>query len=450
MHKRLAILTAILILFLAPLIPTRAEAKGIQFIRDAEIENIIRIYSTPLFQVAGLDPQAITVYLIKDRALNAFATPGLNMMINTGLLMRAEDPLQVIGVIAHETAHLANGHAVSRGSTASDAQASVIAAYILGLGAAIATGRGEIATAVISGGQDIALKGLLRYTRGQESAADQAALKYLNANELSPQGMLDFMNILGDQEALLTSSQDPYLRTHPLTRNRVKVFENEVANSPYGKRPATAALIRLHSRMRAKLVGFLEPISKVFRSYPESDTSLVSRYARAIAHYREAELDKALPLIDGLIAEHPDDPYFHELKGQILFENNRGKEALPSYEAAVRLVPESPQLRLALAKVQIEANDPALDKQALKNLVQTLREEPNNAFAWRLTATAYGRQGKVGLTALSLAESALARGSLAQANDQAVRAQKLLPEGSPSWLRAQDLENLVERLREKK
>ncbi len=389
------------------------------------------------------------IFLVNDDSLNAFVTTGNRMFINTGLLVKADSPLAVIGVIAHETGHMAGGHVAIRGKSIENAQSTIIASYLLGIGAALATGRGEAANAIISGGQDIALKGFLGYSRSQESSADQAGIRLLEATKQSPQGLLDFMSVLRGQEVLLATSQDPYLRTHPLTLERISFLENEVSKSPYKDTPASEELVRLHERMRAKLIGFLQPISRVFQSYPEDDNSLESRYARSIAHYREAELDAALPLIDGLIAENPNDPYFYELKGQMLYENARGIEALPAFEKATELRPNSPQLHFALAQAQIEANQPDLDQKALENLTYTLQHEPNNSSAWRLSAIAYGRSGDTGMTALSLSEAALARGRARESLQHARRAVKILPEGSPSSLRAQDIEGLAARLVEK-
>ncbi len=449
MRNRNTSLIVALALFVATLNPAAADSRPVRFIRDAEIESIIRAYATPLFQAAGLNPRAIDVYLVQDSSLNAFVGPGLDMFIHTGLLMRAESPLQVIGVIAHETGHLAAGHTAMRVGSMRTASSTVILSYVLGLGAALATGRPEVASAVISGGQDVALKGLLSYTRSQESAADQAAIRLLNGTGQSPRGLLEFMRILRGQELLLAANQDPYLRSHPLAEDRITFLEGQVSKSPYGAAPANPAFVEMHERMRAKLIGFLQPMEQVLRTYPESDGGLASRYARAIAHYRKAETHKALALIEGLIAEYPEDPFFHELKGQVLFETGRLAEALPAYETAVRLLPDSPHLRLALAQVQLETNDPALTDKAMAHLAETLRSEPDNAFAWRLTAIAHGRRGEVGLTALALAESALARKSPEEARAQAVRAQKILADESPAWLRASDIERLARRMMER-
>lgn len=444
MRKLAAPLALFMILWTA-VAPSAVQGQPVPIIRDAEIEAIIRTYATPLFQAAGLSPQAITVYLVDDDSLNAFVTPGLRMFIHTGLILQTEDPGALIGVIAHETGHLAGGHTATRGDALERAQMGVLASTILGLGAAILTGRGEAAHAVMSSGKDVALKGLLSYTRGQESAADQAAVRFLNATGQSLGGLVEFMHALEDQEVLLSSNQDPYLRTHPLTGERIRFLQHQDQISPnYGK-PSDPQLVALHSRMRAKLAGFLETPEQVARLYPESDTSRDARYARAIVEYREAHLENALPLIEGLIAEEPDNPYFHELKGQMLFENGRLAEALEPYQKAVALAEGSPQLELGLARVLIELDRPGDNEAALPHLDAVLRDETGNALAWRLKAVAHGRIGETGDAALALAEMSLARGDHRGAISQAARALDQLPENSPGWLRAQDLKQLAER-----
>ncbi len=444
MRNVFAIVFTVLIAIGNALAPT--EAQGRTIIRDAEIESIIRGYATPLFQAAGLNPRAVDIYLIQDRTLNAYVSGGQNIFIHTGLLIRAEDPLQVIGVLAHEIGHITGGHIAGRMNEYEKAQMTALASYLLGIGAALLSGRPEAAAAVISGGQDLALKGLLSYTRGQEQAADQAAIRYLNGTQQSPRGLLEFMNILGDQEVLLASSrQDPYLRTHPLTQDRVIFLEESLAKSRYKDALPSPELVAGHARVRAKLIGFLESPARVFRKYPPSDNSIPARYARAIAYFKRPNLKKALPLMDELIAEMPNDPFFHELKGQMLFENGRVAEALPEYQTAVSLMPDTPQLRLALAQVMIELNTRQYDEAALDHLERVLIAEPRNAFAWRLSAIAHGRLGDKGMTSLALAEGALSRGRAREARQQAARALHFLPENSPSWLQAQDVAVMAER-----
>ena len=411
---RARVLALTLCLFAAGLLaPAVAAAQGPKIIRDAEIENIIRAYATPLFQAAGLNPRMIEVYLIQDDQLNAFVTGGNRMFLFTGLLMRSEDPLELIGVIAHETGHIAGGHLAARVGEMRQASKSVLISYALGLAAALATGRAEFGGLAILAGQDIALKNVLAYSRGHEQAADQAAVRLLRATGQSPRGLLEFMRLLSGQEVLLSTNQDPYLRTHPISIERVSFLERQVEESPYADVPPPPEFIEMQGRMRAKLIGYLRPIQEVFRAYPKEDQSLEARYAHAIAYYRAIDLDLALPAVDDLLAEKPGDPYFHELKGQMLFEHGRVEESLPDLEIAARLLPGAAQIRLLLARAQLETNDPALNAAALENLEATLRREPKNAFAWRLAATAHGRAGDEGMTALALAEAALIQGKFA-------------------------------------
>ncbi len=438
MFKRLTSLAVAVLFAMTAAFPAAAQSRSPGLVRDAEVEGIIRAYATPLFQAAGLDASSVRIYLVNDDTLNAFVAGGMNLFMNTGLLMAAENANQIIGVIAHETGHIAGGHLARTQEALRDASTEAIIACVLGM-AAVAAGQGQAGTAIIGGGTALAQANVLQYSRTQESAADHAGVSYLDATGQSSRGMLEFFELLEGQEMLLASQQDPYLRTHPLTTDRMDFVRHHASVSPHTGASEPSAFVDGYQRMRAKLVGFLRPLNRVLQDYPESDTSLAARYARAIAYYRAGDLDKALPMLDQLIAEEPDNPFFQELKGQVLMEYGRGREALPYYEAAVRLAPHEPLLRLGLGQVQLETEDPALNKEALRNLEEVTRIETRNPSAWRLLSIAYGRDGQIPMAALALAEAALARGNKNEARAQADRALQQLPEGSPAWLRAQDI-----------
>ncbi len=424
------------------------------FIRDAEIENTIQTFALPVFRAAGLDPAAIKLYLVKDKTLNAFVSGGQNLFINTGLLMRTEHAGQLVGVIAHETGHIAGGHLLRIGATMDNASTQAILGVVLGAAAAAATGKPELGTAIVQGSQQLAMSNIIRFSQTQEYSADLAALKFLDTSHMSAKGLSEFLNILGDQEALYTSAQDPYVRTHPLTRDRIDALEGQVTKSRYRDATLPPTFEEMHRRMRAKLVGFLDPMTTVMKRYPETDNSLESRYARAIAYYKRPDLDKALPLIESLIVERPEDPYFQELKGQVLFENGRAAEAMPAYEMAVRLLPNEATLRAGLAQIQIEINaadnNPALLDQAIIHLRAGLGIEPKAPFMWRLLATAYGRKNEMGLSSLAMAEEAILQGRRADARFLAERANRTLPESSPYRLQAQDLLRATEDAKERR
>lgn len=426
-----------------------AQARSFSFIRDAEIEDTIRLFGAPLFAIAGLEPSAVRVYLVNDPSLNAFVAGGQKIFINTGLLIASDNANQVIGVLAHETGHITGGHLARTQDALRDASAQSILTFVLGAVAAVA-GQGGAGQAIIAGGSQIAQRSFLKYSRVQESSADQAALSMLDQSGQSAKGMLSFFDKLGDQEALLTASQDPYVRTHPLTRDRVDTIRAHVARSPNSNAAERPLFVERHSRMRAKLIAFLNAPTTTFRKYPASDNSLSSRYARAIAWHKKRETDKALALMEGLLAERPDDPYFHELRGQILFESGQTEAAIAPYERAVTLLPNEALLRIGLGQAQVSVESDRYIKAAIENMRRAVQLAPDDPSAWRWLGMAHGRDGDIGHAALATAERYILTGDYRDALGQAQRAERALAKGTPGWLRAQDLKTAAEQAAKRK
>lgn len=420
--------------------PCAAADKAPSYIRDAEIESTLRTFYTPIFQTAGLDPSAVHLYLINDPTLNSFVAGGQNVFINTGTIMRSEKPNQLIGITAHETGHIAGGHLARTDEALRNATIESIIAMVAGAAAAAASGNAGAAGAAVLGGQAVGLRSFLQFSVAQEASADQAGIRFLDRTHQSARGLLEFFQILQEQEMLAGIKETPYLRTHPLTSQRIEIMREHVAHSPWSDVKDPPEWVELHKRMKAKLIAFLNPPSQALQQFPASDTSVAARYARAVAYYRVPDLKKALELIDGLIQQEPQNPYFHELKGQMLFENGHVADAVGPYQEAVRLKPDVALLRVELAQVEIETGNPALNKDALGQLKQADRFESQNPDTWRFLAIAYGREGDIGMSALSLAEQAMADGDKTMARQQAQRAIKLLPAGSPGRLRAEDIQ----------
>ncbi len=426
-----------------------AQARRVSFIRDAEIEDTIRLFGTPLFAIAGLEPSAVRVFLVKDPSLNAFVAGGQKIFINTGLLIASDNANQVIGVMAHETGHITGGHLARTQDALRDASAQSIVAFVLGA-AAVVAGRGQAGSAIIAGGTQIAQRSFLKYSRVQESSADQAALDILEQTRQSARGMLAFFDKLGDQEALLSASQDPYVRTHPLTRSRVDTIRAAVSRSRYSDVAERPEYVVRHSRMRAKLIAFLRSPVETFRKYPASDTSLSGRYARSIARHQKRQTDKALALIRDLLAEHPDDPYFHEFHGQILLESGRTAAAVAPYERAVALRPNSVLLRIGLGQAQVSVESDLHIEAAIENMRRAVRLAPGNPSAWRWLGMALGRHGDIGQASLATAERYFLTGKFRDAIGQATRAERALKKGTPGWLRTQDLKTAAQRAAKRK
>ena len=416
-----------------------ADAQGLPLIRDAEIEDTIRRMSTPLFQAAGLAPSSVSIHLVSDKSLNAFVADGQRMFIHTGLLMRAENAGQVIGVIAHETGHISGGHLSRFGRATQQGTTTSVLATILGAATAIGTGRPDVGVAVIAGGQQLAQRNFFSFTRSQEGSADQAALLLLDTTGQSARGLLEFMGILENQELLITNNNDPYVRTHPLSSDRILAIEAHIARSPKSDIPTSPEMELAFQRAKGKLIGYFEPPNITFRLYPETDQSIPARFARAFAYSKIPDKDKALATLDDLLNEMPDDPYFLELKAQVLFESGNVAGALEPFARAVAILPEEPLIRFEYARVLIASTVPEDLEKALEQLKFALSREPKYASGWRNLGIVYGRLGDNGRSSIALAEEALLKGDFSAVNYHAGRAAQIFPRGSREWLQAEDL-----------
>jgi predicted Zn-dependent protease len=282
----------------------------------------------------------------------------------------------------------------------------------------------------------------LKYTQTQENSADQAAMTFLERTHQSVKGTIEFLRLLQRDERMTIGRRDPYLSTHPLTPDRIAAFERAAARSQYTNTPDSPQFIEMHQRIVAKLMGFLTP-NAALQHYVEGDRAVPARYARAIALYRSGALGSALLTIDGLLKEHPNDPYFHELRGQMLFENGRAAESVPSYRRAVQLLPGVGIVKVDFARALLESNKPENDREAVRNLELARQTESGNFDLWRLMAAGYSRLNDPGMTSLARAEMAIIRGNRAEAQAHAATAERQLRQGTPAWQRAQDIKAYI-------
>ena len=432
---------------------TSADAAGI--IRDAETESLICLYAKPIFSAAGLGSQAIRIHIVNDRSFNAFVVDGHNMFMHAGTLMNAKTPNQVIGVIAHESGHITGGHLARLRTQVSKAKSAALMLQLLGLAAMAAgavagiPGLGQTGMGVTYGGQDAALRSLLAYRQDEESSADQAAITFLNATKQSGRGMIETFEFMASK-LVGVQGINPYLQSHPMPQQRLVQLRELVTSSPYYDNADAPELVFRHELMKAKLFGFLDEPQTVFNRYPQTDGSLPALYARAIATYRKSGVKVAMPQLDALIVAKPDWPYFYEIKGQFLFESGSPADAVPPLREAVRLSPDEPLLRVMLGQVLLGANDKKLVDEAITNLRTALTREDTSAMGYRQLAAAYARKAEAAQAAgakkqfmaqaeLASAEAYFYEGQLKLAKQQAKRAKSGFVDGTPNWIRADDI-----------
>jgi len=447
MRLFISLVAGLLTLIAAPAVLLAQQSEKISLVRDAETENTIRYFAAPLFKAAGLNPEALRVHLVLDDRMNAFVAGGQRIFINTGLLRSAETPDAVIGVLAHETGHIAGGHLAKMQENLRTASAQAIIALVLGAAAAAVSGEPDAVVAGATMGQSIAERSFLKYTSANESAADLAALGYLEKTHQSARGLLAILEKLQDQELLSGTRQDPYLRTHPLSQERISTVREYMSKSGYTSKPVDPNLVLLHRRIRGKLNGYVDPPARTLARYSADDPGVEARYARIQAFMKLHRTDDALAIVDRLIEMSPTDMFFHELRGDILYRAGRIADSLPSYRHAVKLVEETkgelPLIRLSLAQSLLELPGKDTAAEALDHLKIVADYEPWTPRTWRLMATAFGRLDNFGGAAYALAEEAVLVRDREGAARNVARALELLPPGSPLRERVLDIQNLM-------
>lgn len=417
--------------------PVMAQA----ILRDAETESLFRDMAKPIVIAAGLDPRNVQIVLIGDPEINAFVAGGQTVYIHTGLILAADNINQVQGVVAHEIGHITGGHAVRFGEGMKAATGITLLSLLLGV-AAMAAGGGEAGMGIISAGQQAAMGKFLAFSRNQEASADAAGVSFLNKAGISGKGMLDFFGKLRKEEYRLSSSYadtDPYAQTHPMSADRQATLEHDIKASPAWGAKTDPALDVRFQRVKAKLAGYVQEPEQTFREYPESDHSLYASYARAYAWHHAAYPDKANAEIDRLIAAAPHDPYFLELKGQILLESGKPRDALPALREAVQQSNNEPLIAALFGHALIATEDPANFDEARKVLRLTVQRDNENPDAWYQLGIIYEHDGDHARAALATAERYNLEGVPQLALGPAQAAVAGLPPGTPDWLRAQDI-----------
>ncbi len=446
--SRLTAVTTAVALAIAPMSAALAESqKGPPIIRDTEAEQLLREYTRPILRTAGLEKQNIQVVILNEKAFNAFVADGRRIFINYGALMQSETPNQIIGVLAHETGHLAGGHLSKLREQMAQAQTQMIIAMLLGAGAVVAgarsgnsnNGLANAGAAAIAGPQEMIRRTLISYVRQQEENADRAGVKFLTATGQSAKGMYETFRRFSNEGLFAARDADPYLQSHPMPAERVAALEELARSSPYWDKKDDPALQLRHDMVRAKVSAFMERPDTVYRRYPPSNDSLPARYAHAIATYLHGDLRSALAQIDGLIQVQPSNPYFHELRGQALLEGGKPAEAIAPLRKALQLSNSAPLIEMLLGQALVATDNKAYTEEAIAILRAAVARETEAPLGYSQLAMAYGRKGDFAQADLASAQAAFLRGDNKTARELASRAKTRFAIGTPGWVKADDI-----------
>lgn len=415
-----------------------AQGQGLALIRDTEAERVLRAKLDPILLAAGLVPQDVHLHIVNDPAINAFVADGQNMFLNTGLLMSLDSPNQVTGVMAHETGHMAHGDLVRASMAMKAATIPMLLSMAAGVAAMIA-GAGDAGQAILLGGQQIAERSFLAYSRTVEANADQAGMRFLTATHQSGEGMLQVFKRFQGQEVLSSQRIDPFAQSHPAPTARISALQDLVDASPYRDVKDDPETVYAFDMVRAKLRGYIQQPEVTLRQYPVSDTGKPARYARAMAYFREPNMQMALGEIESLLTDEPNNPYFLEMYGQIKVEMGKVDEGIVPYKHAVEILPDAPLIRIALGAAMLGTENPGYTNEAAQQLRTALDQEADNPLGWYELAQAYGRMGQTGKAELATAERYFIVEAMPEAIQFAGRAQRQLQQGSTDWQRATDI-----------
>ncbi|GGE04528.1 hypothetical protein GCM10011515_25170 [Tsuneonella deserti] len=426
---------------LAALSLTAQPASAQSVLRDAETEALLDEMAAPLVKAAGLAPGNVDIVLVGDPSINAFVAGGQAVYIHTGLIEAADSAAEVQGVIAHELGHVTGGHVISSSQGMATASRISILSMLLGVAAAVA-GAGEAAMGVMMAGQRAALGKYLAFSRVQESAADAAGAQYLSKAGISGRGSLDFFKKLQNLEfryGMSHSDEDAYVSTHPMSGERIARLTHDYEADPAWNTPADPALQARFERVKAKLAGYVQEPQQTLREFPETDTGAPARYARAYAFHKQAMMDKALSETEALLKSAPDDPYYLELEGQVLLESGRPRDAIAPLRKATELTGNEPLIASLFGHALIATEDPSQYEEAKKVLRTAVSRDRLNPFAWYQLGVIYAAENDMPRARLASAEQQVMSGQYMEALRSAQAAEAGLPEGSPDWLRAQDI-----------
>jgi predicted Zn-dependent protease len=426
--------------FFAAVIVTVQPAMAQSILRDAETEALLQDMAEPLVVAAGLDPRNVDIVLINDPAINAFVAGGQAVYVHSGLINEAGSANEVQGVIAHELGHVTGGHVISTGGQ-EVAQNISILSLLLGAALAVAGG-GDAAMGVLMAGQQAAMGKYLAFSRGQEASADAAGAQYLSKAGISGRGSIAFFKRLQNMEfryGYNPREGDEFFSTHPLTGERIQTLIDVYERDPAWTKPNDKTLEARFQRAKAKLYGYLAEPRNTFTAYPVTRNDMPARYARAYAWHKDSHLDKALVEAEALLAEAPNDPYFLELKGQILLEAGKPQDALPPLRHATELTNNQPLIATMFGHALIATEDQDNFKEAERVLKAAVARDRENPFAWYQLGVVYAANGDMPRARLASAEQQVMSGRAAAALQSAEAAETGLPRGSPDWLRAQDI-----------
>jgi beta-barrel assembly-enhancing protease len=356
--------------------------------------------------------------------INAFALPGGYVGVNTGLILATESESELASVLAHEITHVTQHHIARQ----MEAQSASQLAMLAGLAAAIlagASGNDQAAQAAVTGATAGAMQNQINYTRDFEREADRIGFQLLEKAGFDARAMASFFQRLQQATRLQDNKTPGYLRTHPLTYERVAEAQDRAFSSPY-KQVRDSLEYQLVRALLKSYQGIPDEAVAALRKQldtPRTEARNAARYGLAAAQLRAAKFPEAMAEVQALDKAGFRHPMVEALAGQILLQSGQYAAARSRYETALARYPDHLQLVYDYPRNLIKARD---FNTAARFTEAQLSQRRNDSTLHELAAEAHSGVGHQTLSHYHLGEMYALRGDTREAIQQmeiATRAQ---------------------------
>lgn len=418
------------IILYTTLLSFSAYSYAFSIIRDSEIEEVLNQIAEPIFKSAKVYPK---ILVVNNNEINAFTEGANYIYLFSGLIKKFDDIDTIRAVIAHEIGHIVAGH-VYKTDGIEAAQKIIQTSILAGVATAIA-GNPGISAGIISSGMESSRRTMLKFSRSEELIADQIALKLLEASRQSSKGFINIMKSFTVRDMAITKHISPYDLTHPTSQERIIFIKNFHTNSKFYNSTNSKKLADNFARARIKLIAFTENIEFTLQNH--ASNSYLDLYARAIAYLRQRNKVLALKNIDKLLSLSPNDPYYNELKGQILLECH-DKSAIDFFGKALSIKPKDTLFNLIFPIAYLNTQGQA-EESLIKMLENVIKAEPENYSALYYLAITYEKLKKNKEYLFNMALYYKKQNLCKEASMYAKELKKISKENTPFYYKAEDI-----------
>lgn len=382
-------------------------------LEDPEVNDYIQNLGNRIAAQIPDSNQRFYFFVVRDPSINAFALPGGFIGINQGLITATASEAQLAGVLAHEIAHVTQRHIAraiqARGRQSLAATAAMLAAILVG----VTTGASDAVQAGIAIAQGTAAQQQINFTRSNEYEADRIGISFLAAAGFDPNGMPDFFETMGRRAGLAGAQVPEFLRTHPVTTNRIAESRARAEQLSVAVEAETPLYAFVRERVRVLGASNDADLTQFYAALSErAPLNAAQRYGEALARLGRGDRERAASALVELVAAQPESPMLQAALGQAYFAAGMPEEAERTLRRALEIAPRNVPLSVRYAEILIRTDRYKAAHELLLDLFNNVPPTPEQI---RLTALAASGAGDTGDAYYYMGEYHISLGDLPMA-----------------------------------